>query len=185
MNIDFFENIIHFISIFHAIDLTDWRCWNHDHSTIFLCCFFVDFDFFFLSVILIFWIFLTVFRLIICVHDFEFVIACLAVIIETIKTINDLIELKFEKISIDLNVLWLDNFIWNDLIELIVCDFLRLCAIFVVSNLVTNLNWFLMIIFNLVCIASNSIFVSIFTIFMFSSRSWLIWLTINNMWRPC
>ena len=46
MNVYFFENIIHFVSIIHAIDLIDWRDWNHDHSTIFLCYFFVNFDFF-------------------------------------------------------------------------------------------------------------------------------------------
>ena len=139
--------------------------------------------FFIMSVVLIFWIFLTVFRLTNCVHDFEFSIACLAVIIETIKIINDLIEWKFEKISIDLNVAWFDNFIWNDLMKLIINDFLKFCAVFVVSSLVINLNWFLMIIFHLVCTASNSIFVSIFTIFMFSSKSRLIWLTINNIWK--
>ena len=139
--------------------------------------------FFIMSVVLIFWIFLTVFRLTTCVYDFEFLIACLAVIIETIKIINNLIELKFEKISVDLNVSWLDDFIWDDLMKLIINDFLRFCAAFVVSNLVINLKWFLIIIFNLVCIARNLIFVSIFTIFMFSSRNWLIWLTINSMWE--
>ena len=66
-----------------------------------------------ISVILIFWIFLTVFRLTTCAHDFEFVIACLIVIMKTTKIIDDLIELKFEKI-VNLNVLWLDNFIWNN-----------------------------------------------------------------------
>ena len=105
-----------------------------------------------------------------------------------IKTIDDLIELKFEKISIDLNVSWLDDFIWNDLMKLIVCklivcDFFEFCAVFVVSDLVINLNWFLIIMFNLICIVNSSIFVSILTIFMFSSRSWLIWLTIDNMWK--
>ena len=75
------------------------------------------------------------------------------VIIEIIKIIDDLIELKFEKILIDLNVLWFDDFIWNDLIKLIANnDFLKFCAVFVVSNLTTDLNWFLMIMFNLICI---------------------------------
>ena len=129
-----------------------------------------------ISVILIFWIFLTVFRLTTCAHDFEF----LVVVMKTTETICDLIDLKFEKI-VDLNISWLDDFIWNDLIKLIVNDFLKFCAVFVVSNLMTDLNWFLMIIFTLACIASNLIFVSIFTIFVFSSRSWLIWLIINNM----
>ena len=136
-----------------------------------------------ISVILIFWIFLIVFRLIICVYNSELVIAYLVVIIKTIKIIDDLIELKFEKNVVDLNVSWFDDFIWNDLNELNVCDFLRFCAAFFILNLVTNLNSFLIVIFNLVCIANNSIFVSIFTIFVFSSRSWLIWLMINNIWE--
>ena len=98
-----------------------------------------------MSIILIFWIFLTVSQLIICVHDFEFVIACLTVVIKTIKMIDDLIELKFEKISINLNVSWFDDFIWSDLMKLIVCklivcDFFELCAVFVVSDLMINLN---------------------------------------------
>ena len=93
--------------------------------------------------------FLTVFRLTTCAHDFEFVIACLSVVMKTIKTIDDLIELKFEKF-VDLNISWFDNFIWNDLMQLIVCDFLRFCAVFVVSNLMADLDWFLMIIFNLI-----------------------------------
>ena len=134
-----------------------------------------------MSIMLIFWIFLTVSQLIICVHDFEFMIACLIVILKTIKIIDDLIELKFEKISVDLNISWFDDFIWSDLIKLIVNDFLNFCVVFVVSNLMTDLTWFLMIIFNLICIVSNSIFVSIFTIFVFSSKNWLIWLTIDNM----
>ena len=83
--------------------------------------------FFIMSVVLIFWIFLTVFRLTTCVYDFKLVITCLIIIMKTTKTIDDLIKLKFEKI-VDLNVLWLDDFIWNDLIKLIICDFLRLCA---------------------------------------------------------
>ena len=93
------------------------------------------------SIILIFWIFLIVFWLTTCAHDFEFVIACLIVIMKTIKIINDLINLKFEKI-LDLNVLWFDDFIWNDLIELIVCDFLKFCAVFVVLKdcLIRNLH---------------------------------------------
>ena len=124
-----------------------------------------------MSIILIFWIFLTVFRLITCAHDSELVIACLIVIMKTIKIIDDLIELKLKKKIVDLNVSWLDNFIWSDLNELNVCDFLMFCAVFVVLNLVINLNWFLMIIFNLVCIVSNPIFVSIFTIFVFSLKS--------------
>ena len=139
--------------------------------------------FFIMSVVLIFWIFLTVSRLTTCVHDFKFLIACLVVIIKTTKIIDDLIELKFRKISIDLNISWFDDFIWDDLMKLIINDFLKSCAAFAVSNLMINLNWFLMIIFNLVCIANNLIFLSIFTIFMFSSRSWLIWLTIDNMWK--
>ena len=135
-----------------------------------------------ISIILIFWIFLTVFWLTICIYDFKFVIACLIVIIKTTETIDDLIELKFEKI-VNLYISWFDDFIWNDLIELIICDFLKFCVVFVVSNLMINLNWFLMIIFNLICIVNNLIFVSIFTIFMFSLKNWLIWLTINNMWK--
>ena len=143
-----------------------------------------------MSIMLIFWILLIVSRLIICVHDFEFMIACLTVVLKAIEIIDDLIELKFEKVSIDLNISWFDDFIWGDLIELIVSDFLNFCVafavsnlmiVFVVSSLMTDLNWFLMIIFNLICIISSSIFVSIFTIFVFSSRSWLIWLTIDNM----
>ena len=122
-----------------------------------------------ISIILIFWIFLTVLWLTTCVHDFEF----LVVIMKKTKTICDLIDLKFEKI-VDLNISWLDDFIWSDLMKLIVNDFLRFCAAFVDSNLVIDLNWFLIIKFNLVCIVSNSIFVSIFTIFVFSSKSWLI-----------
>ena len=133
-------------------------------------------------IVLIFWIFLTVFRLTTCVYDFKLVTACLIVIMKITETIDDLIKLKFEKI-VNLNISWFDDSIWNDLIELIICDFLKFCVVFVVSNLMINLNWFLMIIFNLACIANNSIFVLIFTIFMFSSRNWLIWLTINNMWK--
>ena len=87
-------------------------------------------NFFIILIILIFWLFLTVFRLTICVHDFEFVIACLIVIIKTIKIIDDLIELKFEKISINLNVSWFDDFIWNDLMKLIINDFLKFYAVF-------------------------------------------------------
>ena len=141
-----------------------------------------------MSVILIFWIFFAVPRLITCAHDFEFVATCLAVVIETIKTIDDLIKLKFWEVSVDLNVSWLCGFIWGGLMKLIVCklivcDFFEFCAVFVVSDLVTNLNWFLIIMFNLACIASSSMFVSILTIFMFLSRSWLIWLTIDNMWE--
>ena len=82
-----------------------------------------------MSVILIFWIFLAVSRLITCVHDFEFVAACLAVVIGTIKTIDDLIKLEFKRISIDLNVLWLDGFIWSDFMKLIVCK-LMVCGFF-------------------------------------------------------
>ena len=98
-----------------------------------------------MSVVLIFWIFLAVSRLIICVHDFEFMATCLVVVIKTIKAIDDLIELKFEKISVDLNVSWLGDFIWDDFMKLIVyklivCDFFEFCVVFAVSNLMTNLN---------------------------------------------
>ena len=135
MNIVFFENVIHFVLILHAINLINWRCWNHDHSTIFSCCFFIDFGFFDHISHIDFLNFLTVSRLTTCVHDFEFLI----VVMKTTETICDLIDLKFEKI-VDLNISWLDDFIWNDLMKLIVNDFLKFCAVFVDSDLVIDLN---------------------------------------------
>ena len=164
----------YFMQLIWLIDAVEimiiWRFFHAVFSSILI--------FLIISVILIFWIFLTVFRLTTCAHDFEF----LVVVMKTTETICDLIDLKFEKI-VDLNISWFDDFIWDDLIKLIVNDFLKFCAVFVDSDLMTDLNWFLMIKFNLVCIASNSIFVSIFTIFVFSSKSWLIWLTIDNMYK--
>ena len=115
MNVDFFKNIIYFVLIIHAIDLIDWRDWNHNHSTIFSSIL----TFLTMSIVLIFWIFLIVFRLIICVHDSEFVIAYLIVVMKTIKIIDDLIESKFEKKNywFERFVIWWFYLKWFEWIE--------------------------------------------------------------------
>ena len=81
----------YFMQLIWLIDVVEimiiWRFFHNVFSSILI--------FLIMLIMLIFWIFWIVFWLIICVHDFEFIIASLIVILEAIKTINNLIELKF------------------------------------------------------------------------------------------